>query len=261
MKALILGAGYGTRLYDEVIKLNPNPLEAVTKQEIGVAKALINIQGKPVIQHLTEKLLKEGFELKDIFVVTNEVFYQLFLDWANDFGFQAKNVVNNKTRSNGHRLGANTDVALTIKESNITDDLMVIAGDTLYIDLNLNSFLKFCNSTGNNVITFYQDLPENMTKRGNLIFEDGCLVGFIEKPKVPASNLAFPSLNVIKAPYLDLLKKFLIENPELERNDGHGFFIQWLMAKGYAIQGYQIPGRFDLGTYADCLRAQKEFKP
>ena len=116
MKVIIQAAGYGTRLLREIEALDSNPLAAVTKNGIGVVKALIAVQGKPLIQHQIELLLKADVLLNDIFIVTNQVFFQLFINWAEKYGFPVENIVNDGTQNNKERLGSNGDIQLLLEQ-------------------------------------------------------------------------------------------------------------------------------------------------
>ena len=64
MKVLILAAGYGTRLYP-IIKDTP--------------KALLEINDKPIINYILDKLAEIG-GINEIIVVTNHKFYAVFVD-------------------------------------------------------------------------------------------------------------------------------------------------------------------------------------
>ena len=66
MKAIILAAGYATRLY---------PL---TRNK---AKALLPIGGKPMIDYIVEQMDTVA-ELDEIYVVTNSRFAAQFREWA-----------------------------------------------------------------------------------------------------------------------------------------------------------------------------------
>ena len=65
MKALILAAGYATRLY---------PLT------LNTPKPLLPVQGKPIINHILEKL-EDVEDVEEIYVVTNNKFYTDFMQW------------------------------------------------------------------------------------------------------------------------------------------------------------------------------------
>ncbi len=69
MNALILAAGYATRLY---------PLT------LSQAKPLLPVAGKPMIERVVEHLLSIS-DLKMLYIVTNHKFAQQFVDWTKDY--------------------------------------------------------------------------------------------------------------------------------------------------------------------------------
>ena len=69
MNALILAAGYATRLY---------PLT------LNKAKPLLKVGGKPIIEWLADHLM-EVPDLGTIFIVTNDKFAKDFQAWADDY--------------------------------------------------------------------------------------------------------------------------------------------------------------------------------
>ena len=62
MKAIILAAGYGTRLYP------------ITK---NIPKPLIEVGGKPIIEHILKKV-EEIPHMEMIYIVTNNYFFKIF---------------------------------------------------------------------------------------------------------------------------------------------------------------------------------------
>ena len=68
MKAIILAAGYATRLY---------PL---TKDK---PKALLPIAGKPIISHIIEKIHKIP-DIDEIIITSNAIFYKQFNSWLKE---------------------------------------------------------------------------------------------------------------------------------------------------------------------------------
>ena len=67
MKAIILVAGYATRLY---------PLT------LNIPKALLPVGGKPIIDYITDEI-NTVKEIDEIFVVSNHKFFDNFEKWAD----------------------------------------------------------------------------------------------------------------------------------------------------------------------------------
>ena len=114
MKALILAAGYGTRLYPYT-KYFPKPLIKVGK--------------KTIIDSLVEKV-EEIEGLSGIIVVTNGRFYKQFKKWSEGLKIRHKVVIyNDKTQSPEKKLGAIADMALVFGKQSGKEDFLVIGGD------------------------------------------------------------------------------------------------------------------------------------
>ena len=107
MKAIILAAGYATRLY---------PLTE------NKAKPLLEVQGKPIIECIVEKI-EHCPEIDEIYIVTNEKFYMHFCEWLKTKKFKRRiHVINDKTTENGARLGAIGDIDYVIGTQHVFDD-------------------------------------------------------------------------------------------------------------------------------------------
>ena len=98
MKAIILAAGYATRLF---------PL---TKD---FPKPLIPIAGKPMIDYIIKNIEEIG--INEIFVVTNNKFANAFEEWVQKKQRNSKiEIINDETMSNDDRLGAIGDIQFVI---------------------------------------------------------------------------------------------------------------------------------------------------
>ena len=75
MKALILAAGFGTRLKESYITYSGPHRSQLQQWVEGKPKGLVIIQGKPVVQYQLEQLLHAGLTPQDIFVHTNALYY------------------------------------------------------------------------------------------------------------------------------------------------------------------------------------------
>ena len=127
MKAVLLGAGYGTRLY---------PL---TKDR---PKTLLPIAGKPMVEWILGRLAAVP-GLDGVALVTNDRFAGHHERWLA----QAKpplpvTLVNDGTKSDADKLGAVGDIRLTRDRLRLDDDLLVVAGDNLF-ELDVAAFAAF----------------------------------------------------------------------------------------------------------------------
>ena len=117
MKAIILVAGYATRLY---------PLT------LNRPKALLDIGGKPIIDYIVDQINTID-AVDEIYVVSNHKFADQFYQWAES---RKKGIVitviDDGTTSEENRRGAIGDILYTIEQKSINDELMVIAGDTFF---------------------------------------------------------------------------------------------------------------------------------
>src|ERR1700756_3312791 len=102
MNALILAAGYATRLY---------PL-TLTK-----AKPLLEVAGKPMIDWVLDNLAPVP-DLERVYVVTNHKFVKDFQNWAETYNrtkprFEIK-VIDDGSTDDSDKLGAIGDITLAI---------------------------------------------------------------------------------------------------------------------------------------------------
>ncbi|KAG9462703.1 hypothetical protein GDO78_023280 [Eleutherodactylus coqui] len=127
MKAVILAAGYGTRLLKDLQGADEQHLQDLT----GTPKPLLPIAGFPLISYWIEAL-RGGQDPIDIFIITNELYQGKFKDWAKNYPFVT--VISDGTSTNEERLGAVSCLQLIIEAFSIDDSLMVIGGDTLFYE-------------------------------------------------------------------------------------------------------------------------------
>lgn len=242
MKVIILAAGYATRLY---------PL---TKNK---AKPLLTVGSKTILDHIVEKV--DRIEAVDeLFIVTNDKFYESFADWASTYrGGKTVTVVNDLTTTNENRIGAIADIQFVIDRHQIEDDVMVLAGDNLF-DFELTEFVHFFKRVNSDCITVHELTDRTELQRTGVVQVDehDTVISFEEKPAEPKSNLAVPPFYLYKKETLPLFKQYLNEgnNP-----DAPGNFIPWLIGKKQ-VKAYQFAGnRYDIGTVESYERVQKQF--
>jgi glucose-1-phosphate thymidylyltransferase len=160
MKVIILAAGYATRLY---------PLT------LTQPKPLLPVAGKPMLEHVLDNL-KSLTNLDHIYIVTNAKFAGHFQDWADDYASTHLGapitIVNDQTTSEDNRLGAIGDIDLVLRQAQIDDDVVVVAGDNLFSQ-SLEQFGEFCSSCSGPVLAVYDVGELDEVKKYNSISVDG----------------------------------------------------------------------------------------
>ena len=235
MKAIILGAGYATRLY---------PL---TK---NFPKPLLKIGSTTIIDHIMEKIDRVK-EIDKVYVVTNHNFYNHFSEWQQKANYSKEIViVDDNTTSNENRLGAVKDLYYTVEKENIEDEVLVLAGDNLF-DFELTDMVSFYRKKDGNVISTHK-LPkiEDLRRTGVIsLNEEGLVTEFEEKPVNPKSEYAVPPFYIYRMETITRHLKDYVNNPiYADKLDAPGNFIPYLIEKD-KVYAYKFAGsRYDIGT-------------
>ena len=234
MKALILAAGYATRL---------RPLTD------DIPKMLLPLAERPMLDYLLDRLY-EVDELDEIHLVTNTRFAEAFRDWAPEDVL----VHDDGTTSNDDRLGAIGDIAFAIERGELEgEDLLIVAGDNL-IGYSLAEFVAFWRAHEGSAIAV-RDLGDRELLRQYGVVEldeDDRVVGLEEKPAEPKSDLAATASYLYLADHLALLPRYVEEGNPL---DAPGNFMVWLHTRE-PVYGYRAEGEWhDIGDLGQLLEA------
>jgi glucose-1-phosphate thymidylyltransferase len=261
MNALILAAGYATRLY---------PLT------LNKAKPLLEVGGKPIIEWLFDNLASVP-ALQTAYIVTNDKFASDFQNWANAYqdrpafanrqsGSDLRRgghselkikIINDGSKSDDDKLGAIGDINLVLTRENLTnDDLLVIAGDNLF-QQPLTEFVNAAKDSQATVVVYDVGNLEAMKKYGTVTVDtNGVITNFQEKPEKPKSTLAAVALYYYSSEVLPLFATYLADgnNP-----DQPGLFLQWLYTRK-PVNTFEIKGRWlDIGSKETLENADKIF--
>jgi glucose-1-phosphate thymidylyltransferase len=255
MNAIILAAGYATRLY---------PLT------LNKAKPLLEVAGKPIVEWVVDNLLPVS-NLGTVFLVTNNKFAPDFQNWAKayqDRSASAKpaadkhrklkiKVINDGSTSDDDKLGAIGDINFVLTREELTgDDLLVIAGDNLF-DEALNGLVDAAKGAAAMVAVHDIGDLASMKKYGTVTVDnDGVITHFEEKPEKPKSTLAAIALYYYSREVLPLFTTYLAagNNP-----DQPGRFLQWLYTRKL-VKTWQIKGRWlDIGSKETLEKANEIF--
>ena len=246
MKAIILAAGYATRLY---------PL---TK---NFPKPLLEVGGKTILDHLVDQI-KIISDIDRIYVVTNRRFYGHFADWAcENKAIQAgleTEILDDGTISNDDRLGAVGDIQFAIEACAIADDVLVLAADNILL-FSLQKLVDTFNSNPvSHVAVRHNPDYDDRKRRGNVqLDKDNRVLRFIEKPDRPISEWSASPVYIYPASILPRFEEYIASggNP-----DAPGHFVAWLhtceTVYGYDIEG----GVLDIGNRESLAEARAFFQ-
>ena len=240
MKALVLAAGYATRL---------RPLTDTW------AKELLPVGGRPILDAIVERI-GEVAEVDEIHIVTNARKAPAFMRWA---GGRQVRVHDDGTTSNDDRLGAIGDMRFVVEQAAVDDDLLVIAGDNLF-EFSLAQFVDFWHGKGSASAIAVRDVGSRELARRYGVVElaaDDRVLDFVEKPNDPPSTLAATATYLFHRDHVPLIETYLAEG---NAPDQPGRFVAWLHRRE-PVFGWRFAGEwFDIGDLEQLLQADNRLR-
>ncbi len=237
MKAIIPAAGYASRLYPRTL---------------NVPKSLLKINGRPIIEHVVNKI-SELSDINDIIIITNNKFYHTFFNWSLKFNCKKRlKVINDYTEKLEDRLGTIGDLNYALNKENITEDFLVINADNLF-NFKLSASYSYFRDKDSNVISLYDVKDLETAKRLGSPKIDGLgkIINFIEKDPNVKSTLCSIGIYFFKKEIRNEIEDYLDNGNSPDKS---GEFIKWLYQKK-DVYGFIINHGvwFDIGT-ADSYR-------
>ena len=246
MKAIVLAAGYATRLY---------PLTE------SVAKPLLPVGRRPMIDYLLDRL-GEVDELDGVHVVTNHKFADSFLRWAETHEATGVHVDvhDDGTTSEDDRLGAIGDIQYVVAQAGLEhDDLLVVAGDNLF-DFNVTDYVRWWRGKGEaSAVALYDVGDLELVRKYSTVEldDDDRLVGFVEKPEQPESTLVATATYLFHRDHVPLVARYLDDG---NSPDQPGRFVAWLVPRA-PVYGYRFEGEWrDIGDAEQLLEADNRLR-
>lgn len=227
MKAVILAAGYATRLY---------PLTE------NFPKPLLPVGGKPILDWLIGDL-RDGIE--EFLVVTNHRFSETFSSWAAGHEEQIR-VIDDGTTSNETRLGAVRDIQLAVQ--GLGEDVVVLAGDNV-LECSLVPFIDFSRTKGTSCVMCHEETSVPALQKTAVITVDDTdrITSYEEKPVEPKGHLAVPPFYYYRAKDVRRIDEALSDGCGY---DAPGSFAAWL-SRQTPMHAWPMTGRrYDIGDLA-----------
>lgn len=240
MKAIILVAGYATRLY---------PLT------LNTPKALLPIADKPIIDYIVEQINTIA-EIDKIYVVSNHKFADDFFKWSKKHS--NVEVLDDGTTTEDDRRGAIGDILFTITQKCIDEDVMIIAGDNFFT-YKLADYYRFYKEIDKDLICVkeFKDL-ELLKQMGVAVLDkNGKVIEIQEKPENPKSNTAVYATYIYKKETIPLFEEYIKNG---NKPDAPGYFVEWLYKKK-DVYAYAFHGEcYDIGTPKSYKEVCDEYK-
>lgn len=232
MQAIILAAGYATRLY---------PLTENTP------KALLSVGGTTLLDHLVDGI-RSISEIGKITVVTNNKFAQHFEQWAQKRGDADIAILNDGTDENGTRLGAIGDMRFTVDSLGIDEDCLVVAGDN-YLRIDFPQYYQHYLTVGRRPLLLAEKTDDlDMLRRFAVasVDSDSRVTALIEKPEQPENDLAVYALYLYPRECMRMLGDYLASGRPY---DAPGHFAQWLSERMPVYIHIADGPCYDVGTH------------
>ncbi len=245
MKAIVLAAGYATRLRPLTDK---------------IAKPLLPVGGRPMVDYIYDKVADVA-EVDALHVVTNARFAQGFSRWAAGHGGRLPVTVHDDgTTSNEDRLGAIGDIRFTIDRAGLAgEDLLVVAGDNLF-EFSLAEYVSFWRAKGDgSCIALYECPDRELVKQYSIVGIDARdrITSFVEKPANPTSNLVAIATYLYPGEHAALIPDYLAEGGS---PDQPGNLVAWLYSH-VPVYGFSFEGEWlDIGNHQQLLDADNRMR-
>jgi len=218
MRAIIPVAGFGSRLRPHTYSL---------------PKVLLNVAGKPIIGHILDKIIADGFNEATIIVgYLGDMIREYVL---SNYKIKIDFVEQEEPKGLAHAI-------YLARHSFTTDPILVILGDTIF-DVDLKPVIK--DKTSALGVKEVAD-PRRF---GVVELKGGFAINLIEKPEIPKSNLAIVGLYWIRNPKLlencieELFKSDKRTKGEYQLTDA----LQLMLQNGEKIKTFNVEGWYDCG--------------
>ena len=223
MLAVIPVAGVGSRLRPHTYTL---------------PKVLINVAGKPIIGHILDKIIADGFDRATIIVgyMGDKIKEYVLANYTIDVEF----IDQEERKGLAH--------AVHLAKTTTSDPFLIILGDTIF-DVDLKPVIQGNHTS---IGVKYVDDPRRF---GVTEEHDGYVSKFVEKPEHPTSNFAIVGLYWIRNPRLldecinELFTRDIKTRGEYQLTDA----LQLMIERGEKITTFPVEGWFDCGKSETLL--------
>lgn len=241
MKCLILAAGYATRLY---------PLTE------NFPKPLLKVGEKTILDWLIDDIETTG-DVDEYVVISNGKFAHHFEKWAAEKS-EKITVLNDGTMTNETRLGAVIDIKFAIEKLNITDDVLIIAGDNV-LDFSLCEFISYAKAhEASCVLRYFEPDEKRLLKSGVVtVDENDKIIRMTEKSPTPETHWCTPPFYYYTSADVAQIDNAIADGCG---TDAPGSYVAWL-AQHSNVYAMEMRGkRYDIGNLESYEQVKRDYK-
>ena len=228
MRAIIPVAGVGSRLRPHTYT---------------VPKVLLNVAGKPIIGHIMDKIIENGFDEATIVV---GYLGEKIKDYIHaNYPIKVDFVEQEERLGLGH--------AIYLSRNTISrDPILIILGDTIF-DVNLRAMMN-----GSDSVIGVKEV-DDPRRFGVAEVDGGYITRLVEKPQEPKSNLAVIGLYYITRPQIlvESLKEIIGNNVRTKGEFQLTDALQVMLQKGEKMKTFTIDGWYDCGKPETLLSTNR----
>ncbi|MBI3586504.1 MAG: NTP transferase domain-containing protein [Ignavibacteriales bacterium] len=228
MRAIIPVAGIGSRLRPHTYT---------------VPKVLLNVGGKPIIGHIMDRVIENGFDEATIVIgyLGEKIKDYILKNYSLKVDFVEQE----------ERLGLAHAIYLS-RHTISRDPILIILGDTIF-DVKLKELI------GSEHSVLGVKHVEDPRRFGVAELSDGFITKLVEKPEQPKSNLAVVGIYYIKQPHLlvesikEIIKANVRTKGEFQLTDA----LQRMIDQGERMKPFTVEGWYDCGKPETLLNTNR----
>ena len=237
MDSIILAGGFAKRMW---------PLTKDTP------KQLLDVGGKPMLQHVIESLERVG--PSRIILSVNSFFASQFQEFVDDYsGSINLQLYVESSSKEEEKLGALGALNLLFKDLEISGPVFIAGGDNLS-DFNLGQMVTVAENTGKDVIGLYDVEDVELAKLYGIAHQEGDrIIDFVEKPSNPPSTLAATAYWLLSREGISSFLEYIDSGGD---RDALGNFLAWNVKKN-DVRSVAFRGTwYDVGGLESYREAQ-----
>ncbi len=237
MDSIILAGGFAKRMW---------PLTKDTP------KQLLDVGGKPMLQHVIESLERVG--PSRIILSVNSFFASQFQEFVDDYsGSINLQLYVESSSKEEEKLGALGALNLLFKDLEISGPVFIAGGDNLS-DFNLGQMVTVAENTGKDVIGLYDVEDVELAKLYGIAHQEGDrIIDFVEKPSNPPSTLAATAYWLLSREGISSFFEYIDSGGD---RDALGNFLAWNVKKN-DVRSVAFRGTwYDVGGLESYREAQ-----